>query len=399
MRVGIITCWSSADNYGQQLQCWALQRKLSSMGHYPYLIRYQRVRPRKPLASRLLTMGPMEIVARVGNRIIPSRRQRRKIELAEESRMQSKSHERGFEEFRESHLALSPRTWNNIEELRNDPPDADVYLAGSDQVWYDPLDEPDVAGMYLDFGATDTRRIAYAASIGRDITAKEDALFDSLTRRFDAISVRERNAAERLQRAGLQAPVTVDPTLLLERSDYSSLLEDGEDQRPFDSGYMLIYGINVPNAEALGWTRASKYVSTSGLSVLAVYSSGYVRARELISDVHTWCPTIPEWLRAIRDADCVLTSSYHGVVFSILFHKRFIAVPLPGNHARANERLTTLLTDVGLDDRILTNDADFRKAMEQDVDWNSVDERLNKIRERSSEILKAELEGTPLCDI
>ena len=144
---------------------------------------------------------------------------------------------------------------------------------------------------------------------------------------------------------------------------------------------------------------ASKYVSAIGLSALAVYSSGYVGARELIPEARTWYPTIPEWLRAIRDADCVLTSSYHGAVFSILFHKRFVVAPLVGKHVRANERLTTLLTNVGLDGRILSNDTDFRKVMEQDVDWNSVDERLNEIRARSSKILKAELQGKNLCDI
>ena len=399
MRIGVITCWNSLDNYGQQLQCWALQKKLLKMGHHPYLIRYERVRPRKSLGSRIRSMGLLGIISKVGDRILPKRRQRRAKELDGVARMRLQAPERGFEEFRQSHLVLSQKVWHSIDELRCDSPDADVYLAGSDQVWYDPLDEPDVAGMYLDFGAMDTRRIAYAASIGRDITASEDALFDSLVRRFDAISVRESNAAERLRRAGIQAPITVDPTLLLERDDYSLLLEDGEDRRPFDSGYMLIYGINVPDSDALGWPRASKYVAARGLSVLAVYSSGYVHARELISDARTWCPTIPEWLRAIRDADCVLTSSYHGVVFSILFHKRFIVVPLPGSHVRANERLTTLLANVGLDERILANETDFRMAMDQGVDWSSVDQRLDKVRARSSQILKAELEGTLLRNV
>ena len=142
MKIGIITNWCSLDNYGQQLQCWALQRYLKRLGHEPYLIKYL---PQSPQWKKRVTY--------IWNRLFTSP-QKKKAQL-EEALVWIKNAEdnkqRKFEDFRKKNINSTDITYYNISELRANPPIADMYITGSDQVWNDSLKNPNTAGYYLDF--------------------------------------------------------------------------------------------------------------------------------------------------------------------------------------------------------------------------------------------------------
>lgn len=386
LRIGIITCWASRDNYGQQLQCWALQEKLKQLGHSPYLIRYKRSPKRKGLFKRLLSMPPRKIATKLLIRLVPSKR---KMETARKQAVDyalSHSSDRAFETFQAQNLEVSERCYTSISELRSDPPLADAYITGSDQVWYDPLDNADIDGMYLSFGDDDIKRIAYAVSIGRDILDSEIAHFSELVRRLDFVSVREASAKETCGSVGVDASITADPTLLLDARTYERLVEKSDACPPNDE-YMFAYVINVENADEFRWQEIEEYADASRLPIRAAYSSGYYPAYELLPEVPGDYLTIPAWLAFIHDASCVVTSSYHGVVFAILFHRPFVSIPLNKEHSRANDRVSELLARLELSDRMLVGDRSLQDIMDTPIDWQDVERRLEVFRRASTDYL------------
>ena len=173
MKIGIITYWSSSNNYGQQLQCYAFQRYLISQGHDAFLIRYQPINSECNKIKKCIKKMGFHFLLSI---FFKKYKLNRKIErLNSVNRLLDVR--RNFEGFRNSNLRMSASIYRSIEELRNNPPIADVYICGSDQIWNNPLNHKDTAGWYLDFGKEEIKRLAYAVSIGRDIFENEREQF------------------------------------------------------------------------------------------------------------------------------------------------------------------------------------------------------------------------------
>ena len=138
-----------------------------------------------------------------------------------------KNKERRFEEFRKSHIYQTQRIYGSLKELRKDPPTADLYIAGSDQVWHPVLlRRKDDRAYWLDFGSDRIRRIAYAASFGSDqCPLRLQAELTARLSRFDILSVREESGVAICQAVGKEAVHVLDPTLLLAKEEYLSLHE------------------------------------------------------------------------------------------------------------------------------------------------------------------------------
>ncbi len=379
MRIGIVTFWHSDDNYGQQLQCWALQRYLKKLGHEPFLIRYLykesvwrkwlKIMVKTALIYPLLgwwrhrEVRRMEAVNRVKNKV------------------------RRFEEFRDNHINQTQRIYGTLKELRLDPPVADVYIGGSDQIWHPVLLRwKDSRAFWLDFGGDRVRRIAYAASFGVDkCPSGLQAELSGRLSRFDALSVREESGVSICQAAGKEAVHVLDPTLLLSKDDYLSLMEDIPGKF---SPYMYIYSINISKKEDIRWSELRGFAEREGLSLIVTPASGYLPGRELFEGVEYRYATIPEWLSLIRYSGFVVTTSFHGVVFCICFHKPFIYFPLSGTHAKGNSRVLNLLSKLSLSDNVWKVPGDFERIYNLPVDWDKVEELLAPLRDKSVSFLK-----------
>jgi len=352
MRIGIITLWNSEDNYGQQLQCFALQRYLRNQGHDAFLIRYRPEERTRTLLDRVKGLTFRKIWNKLtganksdgGERLLHE--QNRIINV-----------KRQFESFRRDNLSMTERIYNSIDELRDNPPIADMYITGSDQVWPNPYNVPDIGGMFLDFGDEKTKRISYGASIGRNIKDEEKSPMKHLLNNFNAISVREPSAKDILEKFGFKdAQIVLDPTLILPVSDFLSLSDNTElnDNAPF----LFVYHINIRTKEELYWDKIEKYIRDKGLTVKSVSSSGYLAARQLVPIGNNIPATVPEWLSLIQKSECVITTSFHGVVFAIKMHKPFLAILLTNENSKANDRIVTLLKICGLEQRILNPNID-----------------------------------------
>lgn len=385
MKIGVLTHWSSDDNYGQQLQCYALQHYLRMQGHDAYLVKYL---PQNKQPNTFVPCIKKRVISVLGW-FSPQWKEVDKKIKAEKQLLQTnreKNRQRRFEQFRQEHIASTDRVYSSYQQLRDNPPQADAYIVGSDQVWHDSLLFEGAAGWFLNFGSKSTKRIAYAASIGRQITEEEMPNFKAWTSQFDFITGREDSVVEQCKAAGYEKTVRViDPTLLLNAEAYEGLT--GKISKT-DVPYLFMYVLNVQSKEETGWPLIEKYITDKGLDARVVYSSGYRPAQDLIPGKTGLLATIPEWLSLIASAESVVTTSFHGAVFSILFHRPFLAVPLGGQLSKANVRLHDLLSTLGLEDRLLDPSAEsLKEQMDKPIDWDAVEARISDARQKSAEIL------------
>lgn len=381
MRIGIVTYWSSSDNYGQQFQCFALQKYLIGLGHDTYLIKYMPTN-HIPLWRR--------IARSIKYRLLVSSEQKekdKKLKLICE-RNNLLNCRRGFKEFRDKYIKSTEIVYRNIKELRNNPPDADIYICGSDQVWNNSLKDPDTAGWFLDFGKPTVKRISYAASIGRDIDSSEINRFTKYLKNFNAISVREQKAYALCHQLGFdKSIIAIDPTLLLNSSAYDSIEIDSNGTDVAGKPYVFIYTLNIRTAEEIYWDDFQKIIAKDGLQIRSVSSSGYLPARELLPGVQNEQATIPKWLSLIKHSEYVITTSFHGVVFCLLYHKPFYAVLLNNEYSKGNDRIVSLLESLHLSNLIVPNSESLKQINFENIDWIDVDAMIALLRQKSTHFI------------
>lgn len=278
-----------------------------------------------------------------------------------------------FEKQRNKLLKLS-RKYTSLAELEKRPPDADIYLTGSDQVWGPMADGTFDSTYCLSYVPEGKKRIAYAASFG--YTQMEGDLknyYRKLLSQYNAITVREDSAKEMLRSIDIMSEQVIDPTLLLSQKDWETYIESTRQRN-----YVLVYQLhNDPRVGAY----AEKYAKEKGLLLLRISPSIHqiTRPGKLI-----WCPTIGEFLGYIQNAECLITDSFHGTVFAINFNVPFVEV-LPTNGTKS--RNVSILSMLSLKERIL-DENNGNALLTKQIDYAKVNCLLEKERMRSFDILK-----------
>lgn len=381
MKIGVITYWQSSDNYGQQLQCWALQQYLKSQGHEAFLIRYDLSRRdlnRASLKTKIKSSFVYQTLRSICKRL---KGDEYEIQVA---RMSKKNVLRCFWKFRQDNLRVSDVMYRSLESLQDNPPEADMYITGSDQVWSQVLSFKENEVFFLNFGDPRVRRVSYAASFGMKQYPPElnGALKENLAR-FDFISVREGAGVDICRNVGMDARLVLDPTLLLDSDRYRSIASPKRQE-----DYVYIYSLNVRSAGEMHFGVVSDYASQRGYKIVATPASGCFCGMELFEGVEYDYATIPAWLSDIDNAKLVVTTSFHGIVFCLLMHTPFVYIPLQGELSKMNNRITGLLTSVGLGSRIANSAADVQPIAENAIPWDDVDRRIRLLREDSYAFLK-----------
>lgn len=382
MRVGVVTFWSNPENYGSQLQCYALQQYLSMRGHDPYLIRWTAdyssveadAKQQVSIAAKLMHLANPLWWARFVR--LKIRRKRGSHFIGE--------HPRCFEVFRAKHLKMS-REYSSISDLRADPPVADAYICGSDQVWNWYFISEEAKGNFLDFGSSSTKRVAFAASIGVSKDTEEYYEFAKpLLARFDAISVRESSGVEICKRSGGETPVRIcDPTLLLDASAFARLT-DGS-QRSAAGLDVVCYFLNMASAKDVGWNELKSYFRAKGMRYAVIPAQG---AEMCFGMDEMIAPTIEGFLDAYQNARLIVTNSFHGVAMSIVFHKQFVYIPQCKATSEQNVRVLETLKGTALEDRIM-KPGDSLSDFEEEIDWSGADAWRDLMRERADHFLNS----------
>ncbi|SCW65297.1 Polysaccharide pyruvyl transferase [Ruminococcaceae bacterium YRB3002] len=346
MRIGIVTYWKSSVNYGEQLQNYALQEYLRGLGHDPFLIRYDyendTIYGSRPVYIRIIrALNPGRLI----NYFTTRKNNRKRIN-------DCIKHPRGFEEFRERYLSMS-RVYTTIDDLRNDPPEADIYITGSDQVWNTfegGLIEMKnrIRAFFLDFGHEDTLRISYAASWGRTWIPDDEVIFiKPLISRFNAITVRERSGIDICHKMGREdACLSSDPVLLHDAETYRKLYrENGEKIQ--NEKYLLFYYMN--NDGKYNRRAVFDWASSMGLKTIYITDDWH-------DDLTRSFPGITEWLELIDKAEFVVTNSYHCALFALIFEKRIGVIRRFGKYTGMNTRMDHLFESCGIKPRYIDDD-------------------------------------------
>ena len=367
MRIAVITFFQSQNNYGQLLQCYALQSALRELGHRPYLIRYGFHQKffHWLKAENFFTNGGLHVTYHQFKKWLRSRKD---------------TSERSFDTFRKVHLTKSLRCYNSLAELQQHPPKARCYITGSDQVWAQLLSIDDNKSFFLDFGPHNVKRIAYAPSFAvKDYPSELKGKLAGQLRRFDAISVREQSGVRICKELGFEASLVLDPTLLLTSEQYRKLMKE-----PQKSNYCFVYQVNVSSKDELCWDVFSAYNNKKGFASVAAFANpNYDIDMEFLTGARYVYPSIELWLGYICNAAYVLTSSFHGVVFSLLFHKPFAVCLRKEGLFAGNDRVITLLEMMNLSDRVVQDGMKAEEVIEKPIDWEKVDAILSQKRNES----------------
>lgn len=266
----------------------------------------------------------------------------------------------------------------------------DSFVTGSDQVWRPEYG--DVGSYLLDFLQPDSEaaRVAYAASFGTDAPTSDLARHASAASRLTAVSVREKSGVRlAAEYWGIDSTQMPDPTLLLEVSDYEALLT------PVAAAGEMYLATYVLDPDGTKGDVVAAISDVFGLRPRELGRATAGRAPYQPATVQHRKPGVEEWLSGIRSAELVITDSFHGCVFSIMFGRPFIAI---GNAARGMTRFESLFETFGLSDRLmaLTGDiaADARTAeaaLRRDIDWVEVNQIRSRERARGLDFLGASL--------
>lgn len=380
MRIAILT-QPLSNNYGGILQAYALQNVLRSMGHEVVVLDR---RPAYPSVGLILRRSLSWVKCMMRKYVLRQQDVNISNPLLEHYTLDKAwtYDDSALRSFIRDEIALtSPLRSSAAMRRYVKTHGIGAVVVGSDQVWREAY-TPCITDFFLGFLPLNSRvgRIAYAASFGTEsepISAAQLPQCVDLARKFDFISVRE-EAGVRLMHDvfGLDAHVVLDPTLLLPAEAYRALIRK-DDVRP--SG--LVSYVLDENDEKQRMIATLK--SETGLSHTELLLFPF-RCR--CADPR--CVSISEWLSALAEADFIVTDSFHGCVFSILFRKRFVAV---GNQRRGLSRFLTLLHTFGLEDRLVLSYEEFeqkRGALMMAPDYENVHSRLAERKEECLQWLR-----------
>lgn len=385
-KIGIVTYWDSNDNYGQQLQCWALQYFLCEKGFDAFLIR-QYVWPPKHKKGlkqiKQLIKGLMANFLYISHlAYVPFIAKYFKFCLDKDACR------RKFPLFRRKYIKMT-KIYNQPYKLIQNPPLADVYITGSDQVWNYSMPEESLSNFFLQFGDDTIKRISYAPSIGHEDIPDEltDLLSDYLSR-FSAISVRESSAVSIIKKIGYNATPVLDPTMLLRADDYMNLAEKENSRK-----CVFIYSMNYESRNDIPFDSIQQFATTHKLPIIVTPGSGFVKAKELFEGVEYSYATVTQWIKHVANAELVVTASFHGVVMSIIMHTPFMYTPLKGIHKGSNRRVLDLLETLGLEKQIYFQNKQLSEYEITSDLWDLVDTKLAKLIEESKRFLLNNIHG------
>jgi hypothetical protein len=374
MKIAILT-QPLHNNYGGNLQNFALQKALKKLNHDPLTIDIHRpVKLKTRLKLGYFKRLVLYIFAGQPRPSFKNYSSDKKKELYVRENIIS---------FINAEIIKTPRIYKRSKVLGFfKKVTFDAVIVGSDQVWR-PAYSPDIYLYYLDFleGNSKIKKIAYAPSFGTDeweYTEKESARCKELIKEFDLVTVREKNAKEILkEKLDINATSVLDPTFLLSEEEYKEVLENKRLTKR--------RGIYTYILDGCDWKN--KVVETVKDELKLPTFSNHVdgeRARE------QKIPSIEGWIKGFIDAEFVITDSFHGTVFSIIFNKPFISLV---NINRGASRFESILEELELKERLMYRfcDRETIKLANTSICYDIVNERLSELRFKSIDLLKKHL--------
>lgn len=337
MKVALLTIYNVI-NYGAELQAYATCRVLEKLGCDVELIDLRLNYSKAPLLSRILYW--------------------------------KQNH--SFKMFRRFAFPKKTCRYQSLEALKQNPPIADLYLVGSDQVWNTDITREIASAFFLDFGADSIKRASYASSFGsEEWKGKPEITRIALKRlkEFVGVSVREQSGLEILKnKFGIESVLVLDPTMLFD--GYSALAGEVKQKNE-----IVCYKF-IQNDD---FFSVGRYISSKLQSPIRILNSNNRVHRGY---KYNYPSGVKEWVKSIAESSFVLTDSFHGLAFSIIYRKQFIVFVANPNRIG---RLQNLLEMLGLEDRLYYSYDDIyaNDNWKKTIDYAMVETKLNELRKKS----------------
>lgn len=368
MKIDTITC-HNVYNYGASLQAYALQHYLETLGHDVKIIDFQpeflRRRYHPFLAPKV---GKAASIIKV----LPFMKYPYGL-YKNRNMFKTWGRKKSFDAFTHNYLHLT-RRYNSSAEVQAAPPVADVYIAGSDQIWNTDAPNGKEPAYYLDFGSKETRRISYAASFG--VSVIKDEYKDFVKKEIsniDHVSVREATGVQLVKDMGLDAVQVIDPVFLLNAEQWLEVVKGAKEYGLKKDSYILVYDfLGDEKIAAMAEKLKAKYhiptVSVNDFNI------------QKYADININDAGPLEFLNLVRNAKVTIGSSFHLTAFSVIFQKDFYVYPLFSQ--RNSSRMGDFLNLIGHNERFMpTSVLNF-------LDYNSTCSIIDREIAKSKDILK-----------
>ncbi|MCG1037471.1 polysaccharide pyruvyl transferase family protein [Polaribacter sargassicola] len=373
MKIGVITILN-VNNYGAELQASALNMKLRDLGYDNEIINYLYYKHKDYKAEKKSKpIVKIDFITNLKGIVLKWIDKYNKLTHAENTRIRKER----FDKFHADNTNIS-KTYKSISELYNANLDYDVFIVGSDQVW-NPNTRTSIEPYFLTFAPKDKKRISFASSFGvgslnKDFYPTYKKCFESI----DSISCRESSGVDLIKEiTGRTATQVVDPTLLLTKSEWEEKMVPYQTEEPYILMYILTYSPYITNL-------ALEIQKETGYKIIrACFNSVNVEKDPSILNIVDAGPS--EFLGLYAGASFVLTNSFHGSVFSLIFQKPFYTIA-PASKSN-NARQENLLKMVNLEHRLIKENSPYPKDF-MNINFDFSAKELEKERQNSIQFLE-----------
>lgn len=361
-KIGILT-YHDTTNYGAVLQAFALQRKIENLGYMSEIIDYK--------------------CTAITNRynIVPIYKSKNLKQMIKGMLMNNNKRKLKYDFycFNNKYQKVSDLSYNKIT-VKECEDRYDMIISGSDQVWNLELSGNDTTYM-LDFIKDNKKKGTYAVSFGyKEIPTKYYERTKKNIITFNKILVREQQGKKIIEKMlDKKADVVLDPTLLFNKKEWLKLLDIQD--KILKRDYILLY-IIAPNKNIIKFT---KYLAKQKKCKIIYINDSYKKIAGMKNIGHC---TPKEFLQYIYNAKYVVTTSFHGVAFSINFEKEFFYA-LSNEKENFNSRIENLIQIVDIKNRNINAQCDISKKINYDI----ISRKLDLKRDESEKMLKQELDG------
>lgn len=350
MTVGIITFYNTI-NYGALLQGYSLQKKINEFGIECEIIQYEceSISKREKPIELTSIRNAKDLIKFIT------------LKSSEESKFKK------FNRFSSENIKYSKKVYTR-ESVKELSKDYESFIVGSDQVWNLNLSDGDYT-YFLDFETDKSKKNSYAASFGyEEIPDKYKELSKQYLKEFNNITVREESGSKIIKNIiDRDAKVVLDPTMLLTSEEWLDISK----LKPSEEKYILLYFIHNKK-ETFKFAR--ELAKKKGLKLIYINISP--KPAFGMKNVRDASPE--EFLGLVKNAEYVITGSFHGTVFSINFNKKFF-FEINKNKGNYNTRIANLVKALDLEDRAIDNIEDI----DMPINYECVNKKLNELRESS----------------
>lgn len=365
VKIKTITC-HDVYNVGASLQAYALSQYLTLLGHDVEIIDYKpdylsghyklngisNPRYDKPILRQLYLVAkfPGRLKARLGKR------------------------KKEYDTFTRTYLPLTRIRYASNEMLKKSPPIADVYFAGSDQIWNTVFKNGRDPAFYLDFAPEDSIKASYAASFAtEDIIEEYKPQVQKWLSSMDYISVRERSGVDIINDLGINGAVQVqDPVFLLKKEQWKKV----EKRINIETTYILVYDFDK---NELVRDFVQNMAKKNDWKIYSILPCDYADKCFDQEGPLTF-------LTLIHNATLVVSNSFHATAFSLIYEKQFVVF---NRKEKINTRMRDMLISMDLSERLITNIGQSIKI----IDYKDVNEKLEPLISDSKQYIENVLSG------